>query len=236
MSPRPPLRIAAAALILAAVPGAAQTRPTATPKWSWYLSTSVGLVGREIATWQPTHAALDPTGWDSRFQSTCVYYCQNASEVVEGRPVAPTLAVRRELGDSWQVRLMGALASPGYYPGGYANTPLTVEPKTATLAAQAVKTVKAFWVAAGPSYYRGQLTTTAGSSQTTARSSGLGLVLTGGATFPQVTNWFVETTLERRFAGSVTTPVLPVPGAPDVPALKVPLSATVLSVGVGWRL
>jgi hypothetical protein len=228
--------VAAVAFFLAAAPGVAQTRHAAIPEWSWYLSASVGLVGREIATWKPAHAALAPTGWDSHYQATCVLFCQNASEVVQGRPVAPMVSVRRQLGDAWQVRLVAALASPGFYPGGYANTPLTVEPRTATLGVQAVRTVNTFWLAVGPSYYRGQVETIAGPSRSTARSSGVGLVLTGGASFPRVTNWYVETTLERRFAGSVTAPVLPVPGAPDVPALTVPLSSTVLSFGVGWRL
>jgi hypothetical protein len=61
-------------------------------------------------------------------------------------------------------------------------------------------------------------------------------VLTGAATFPRAGNAFCEVVFERRFAGSVTGPVLTVPGAPDAPPLTVPLSATVLSVGVGWRL
>ena len=236
MALRRPLCLAGAALILAAAPGTAQTRRAPTPEWSWYMSASAGLVGREIATWKPTHTVLALAGWDSHFQTSCLYFCQNASEVVEGRPVAPSLAVRRQLRGSWQLRLMGAVASPGYYPGGYTVTALTVRPTTATIGAQAVMTQNAFWVAAGPSYYRGRVETTAGPSRSTARHSGVGLVLTGGVSFPRVSNWFFETTIERRFAGSVAAPVLPVPGAPDVPALTVPLSATVLSLGVGWRL
>lgn len=226
------------ALVLALpVPCAAQNRPPApTPEWRWYLTASVGLVGREIATWKPIHSALGPTGWDSQFQSTCVYYCANSSDNAQGRPVAPTVTLRRQFDETWQLRLMGTVASPGYYPGGYTGTPLRVEPKTVTAALQGVMSLHAFWLAAGPSLYRGRVTTTAGAVSSVVNKSGVGLVLTGGVSFPRVTNWFVEMTLERRFAGSVSMPVLPVAGLPDVPAFTVPLSATVLSVGVGWRL
>ncbi len=231
----PPLLLALT--LAAAAPGVAQTRPPgAPPRWTWFLNASVGLVAREIATWNPTHDALDPTGWDSYFQVGCVNLCQSASDVVEGRVPAPMVSVRRQLGHPWQARVMGALASPGYYPGAYNGIPLEVRPTTATFALQAVMPLKAFWFAAGPSYYAGRLTTTAGPSSYTERRSGVGFVLTGAATFPRASNLFGEVMIERRFAGSVTGPVLTVPGAPDVPPLTVPLSATVLSVGVGWRL
>ena len=231
-----PVAATAALILVAAAPCAAQVPPLPTPDWTWYLSAGVGLVGREVATWAPTHRALAPTGWDSRYQTNCVYLCQSASDPVLGRPATSAVAARRRLDDPWQLRVLGALASPGYYPGGYSGNVLVVRPKSATFSVQAVMTASGFWLAAGPSYYLGQVTTTAGPSTSTTRKNGVGLVLTGGASFPRVTNWFIDAIVERRFAGSVNTPALPVPGAPDVPALTVGLSATVLSVGVGWRL
>jgi len=222
--------------MVAVAPLAAQRPPPSTPRWTWYLSGSVGLVSREIATWKPTHTALAATGWDGHFQTSCIGLCANAADNVEGRPAAVSAALRRHLDGSWQLRLMGATASPGYYPGGYQTIPLTVEPKTTTVSGQLLLVVKSFWFAAGPSWYEGRVDVVAGSSSATARKSGAGLVLSGAANFPRTTNWFIEALIERRFAGTATTPLITVSGAPDVPSLEVPLSATVLSVGVGWRL
>jgi len=237
-APRFAARVAAlmALGLAAAEPLAAQRPPASTPRWSWYLSGSIGLVGREIATWKPTHTTLAAAGWDDHFQTSCVGLCANAADNVEGRPAAFSAALRRHLDGPWQLRLMGATASPGYYPGLYQTTPLIVEPKTTTISGQLLLVVKSFWFAAGPSWYDGRVDVAAGSSSATARKSGAGLVLSGAANFPRVTNWYIEALIERRFAGTATTPSFTVTGAPDVPSLEVPLSATVLSVGVGWRL
>lgn len=216
--------------------GQARRPPDPTPPWTWFLNANIGLVGREIATWKPAHNALAPSGWDSQYQFNCIYLCQNSSDPAEGRPIATMISVRRQVSEEWQLRLMGAMASPGYYPGSYQGIPLTIRPTTATVSAQLVRTLKAFWFAAGPSYYRGRLATSADTSRTTSRGSGVGFVVTGAATFPRMTNWYVEMMIERRVAGSLTSTLMPVAGAPDVPPVRVPLSATVLSVGVGWRL
>ncbi len=200
----------------------------------WIISASVGLVSRENAPWNHIHRSIDSSGWDNDYP-ICGFLCPSGSDVAVGRPASFTLALRRDLHGHWQLRLAATSAPLGTYPGLSDSTMLRIDPSDAALSIQAAYAVKGFWVALGPAINLGRVRESAGASRQSSSRVMPGATFGAGLTFPSRSPVFVEFSFERHYTGSVTTPAMAVAGEPDVPALRVPVSNTVINVGVGLR-
>lgn len=204
------------------------------PAWRWIVTGAVGLVRRENKPWLRIHQAINASGWDNDYP-LCSFVCPDPSDIVTGRPAAFTIAARRPVHRHWQVRLVADQAPLGAYPGASGNTQLAIQPSVASLSVQAVYAVRSAWLGLGPSINQGQVTERADPSAQSSHATLAGATLGAGVTFPARTPWFFEASFERRFTGSVNTPPMTVPGSPDVPALRVPVTHTVLNVALGYR-
>lgn len=236
-----PLRAAGAVLALV---GAALTSAEAQIyRWGaetgpprWHITGGIGLIRRETGAWQPIHLALDSAGWDHVYPPcTGGFACLPADQLVESRPVIPALAVRRLITGHLQARAFFSTGSPGKYPGLNGTTQIYVRPSTTTLGVQAAGTLGPFWGALGPTFTHGTVHITGNTLDSARSSNGAGVALGLGFTVPKYSRVYFEGTFERHWAGTIATPVIPMPGAPDIPAMNVPLSHTLLWVGVGIR-
>lgn len=225
--------LGAAALWLGAGSLAVAQQPEL-PGRRWFVTGGLGLVGREIGTWNGARHALDSTGWGTT--PNCAFFCPTAADVVEGRPAAPALAVRRRMGGQFQMRAFISRSSPGHYPGRNNGVPLSVTPHVTTVGAQATFVVGRLWLAAGPTWYGGRVRTRTDSGNVTGRRAGAGFALGAGLILGGPGRFFMELAVERRLAGTVRMPDIAFAGTPVVPAMSVPLSHTLLSAGAGLRL
>jgi len=212
--------------------GAGWVRPA--PAWRWIVTGAVGLVRRENKPWLRIHQAINASGWDNDYP-VCSFLCPDPSDITVDRPAAFTVAARKPLHRHWQVRLVADQAPLGTYPGVNGNTQLTIKPSVASLSAQAVYAFRSAWVGFGPSINRGRVRERADPSSQSSSQVLAGATLGAGVAFPSRTPWFFEASFERRFTGSVSTQPMAVPGSPDVPALRVPVTHTVLNVALGFR-
>ena len=227
----------ALSLLLAGAAGAQERGPGYVYVSRWSVIGTIGLVGREIATWDPVHDALAASGWDGWMPTGCGAYCPDASKIVEGRPIAPILSARYQVRGRWQARGVISYSKPGSYPGLYNNTtPLWVTPSVTVAGVQGVGSLGPLWFGAGPAWYSGAVHTTSTGMDSSRTGSGLGAVLSAALAVPRSGRVFLELVLERRILGSITMPDVPVSGAPTVPTMTIPLSHTLLSAGAGLRL
>lgn len=234
--------IVRAALVLAALMAAAGNARAQVYRWqgssppAWSITVGIGLVRRETGAWQPVHLALDSAGWDHIYPPcTGGFACLPADQLVESRPIIPAIAVRRRLKGRLQARGFFSTGSPGKYPGLNGTQQIYVRPSITTLGVQAAGTLGPFWGALGPTFTHGTVHITGSALDSASSTTGPGLALGLGFTVPRHSPVYFEGTFERHWAGHVSTPVIPVTGAPDIPAMNVPLSHTLLWVGVGIR-
>ncbi len=195
----------------------------------------MGLARREDPPWLAIHRALDKGGWDTYYPQACFILCPAASDAAHGWPAAPTVALRVRLRRLWQLRLFAADGRMGTYPGSNNSTQLAIRPAATTVGVQGVLAWRYVWVGLGPSINFDRLVESAGATHQTARANHAGAALSAGMTFPQSQPWYFMAVVERRIAGSVDAPAMPVAGAPAIAAMRVPVSYTLLAIGMGWR-
>lgn len=223
-------------LLLAAAPLAAQEY-VLPREWTWFVNASTGLNTGTGATFNEIDARLRAGGW-STLSGQCAGLsgCQGPSGYADDKGLPLTVAVRRAFGSRLQLRVFGSAVRPGSYAGTTGNYRVAVTPKVTVLAAQALMTFGPAWVGAGPSLNFTRITSGSLASPVTTSATKPGLAVGAGFTFPHHRPLFLEFAVERRFVGAIDQPLVSVPAAPDIPSMRVPMSHTVITIGVGWRL
>lgn len=202
-----------------------------------YITANIGLARRQDMPWESIHQSLNPSGWDSQYPTNpCTPHCAGASDAATGHPVAPTLAIRiRGSRRPWHLRGFAAYAPLGAYPGSSGGVQLAIRPAVTVVGVQGAWAWHGVWVALGPTVNLGRVVEEADSSRQVASGVRAGLGFGVGLMVARRGPWFVDIVVERRMAGAVDLPAMPVPGQPTVPAMRVPLSHTILAIGVGLR-
>jgi hypothetical protein len=100
---------------------------------------------------------------------------------------------------------------------------------------QAVVAWHGLWFAAGPTINFDRVVEVADSARQRTSGTKAGAAISVGATTSMRSRIYFEFSVERRLAGSLDLDSLIVPSAPAVPVMRVPLSHTLLNVGVGVR-
>jgi hypothetical protein len=222
-------------VVLAAAPLTAQEYRLPL-EWRWFINASGGIAAGTGATFDAIDAALRAGGW-STLAGRCASLanCQSPSYYADDKQIPLTIAVRRAFGERAQARLFGSVVKPGSYAGTSGGYRVAVTPAVTVLALQAVAAVGPAWIGAGPSLNVARITSGSLAAPVTTREVKPGLAVGAGVAFPPHRPLWLEVAIERRFVGALEVPLVPVPGAPDIPAMDVPLSHTVISIGVGWR-
>jgi len=222
-------------LLLAATPLAAQDYQLPL-EWRWYVGSSVGFNIGTGPTFNAIDAALLGGGWTTRAaQCAGVSGCRGPAGFAENKGLPLTFSVRRAFGAHAQLRFFGSNVKPGTYVGTSGAYRATVRPGVTVLALQALATAGSGWLAAGPSLNLARVTSGSAVALVTTRASKPGFAVAAGFTFPRHQSLWLEVAAERRFVAAIEEPVVPVTAAPDIPAMRVPLSHNVITIGVGWR-
>ena len=230
--------LAVVVLVSGVAPGAraqAPARARAATRFSF--SAALGLARRQDQPWTAIHLALAPSGWDAFYPVTpCIADCQERpSRVAEGFPLTLTVAARARLGRFIQLRLFAGAAPLGHYPGQSGTTQLAITPSATVAGLQGVFAWHGLWAGVGPTINVDRVRERAGPAGRSVSGTRAGLGVSVGAMLGSRGRWYGEVAVERRMAGAVDLLPLPVPGEPVVPGMRVSLSHTLLTVGVGWR-
>lgn len=223
-------------LLLAAAPAAAMAQEDASD-WRWHINATIGSVGFTDATWNAIGYTMD-SGWGL---PPCGFGgfggCPGPSGWRRGSRRALSATARLGLGSVFQLRALAAWARHGYLPIQNDSTKGEVRPSAVTLGVQGVVVAGPFWFGIGPTLNLGRVTVISDRDRNTRTGISAGLALGAGLTFPRSDPFFLEFAVEHRDAGSVGVGPTSVAGTSQpIPAMTVPLSHTVLSFGVGWRL
>ena len=202
--------------------------------WRWHINATFGRASGTGTTWLAIYHAMD-SGWGL---PSCFFGagCPRPQDYRTDAHWAWSGAARLALNESVQIRALAGFATHGYLRLENLGEHADAHASVLTAGVQGALIAGPFWLALGPTVNRASVTViTSGQTHATSRIN-LGLAFGAGITFPASEPFFLELAIERRLAGSVAVGATPAGTAPRVPVMTVPLSYSVASAGVGWRL